>query len=306
MAEVCDCNAGLSNTGRPGCVPIQNVTSSLILVPLKDSTGAKNGINLAIALPTWADKINETDITKRWFPLPPFEDITLPKADSQFAEAASGRKAKLRQGKRSFAGDLWEEDSSPTFLGKLEAASCVDFGFYIVDTEGSLIGSFDSSDNYLYPIPADRASWDPKLMFPTDTEVSKIHLEFDWYRLFDESTLKMLTPAEAGQNFTELEGLIDLAFANEAASAATQKITFDAKFEYGTALNPLKYMGATLVLDWGVDNAGTPVVVASVAESPDGTYTLTCAALSFAATDVLTVTNQKKGFSGTFDVVAGV
>ena len=120
-----------------------------------------------------------------------------------------------------------------------------------MDTEGSLIGSYDSVTNYLYPIPVDRASWDPKLMFPTDTEVSKIHLEFDWYRLFDESTLKILTAMEAGQNFTELEGLIDLVFANEAASAATQTIVFDAKFEYGTALNPLKYMGATLVLDWG-------------------------------------------------------
>ena len=73
--EVCDCTAGLSNTGRPGCVPIQAVTSSLILVNLKDNAGAKNGIDLTVALTptTWSDLVNEPDASKRWFPLPAFE-----------------------------------------------------------------------------------------------------------------------------------------------------------------------------------------------------------------------------------------
>eukprot|EP01045_Picozoa_sp_COSAG04_P046060 COSAG04_NODE_16474_length_498_cov_0.593985_2_plen_42_part_01 len=39
----CDCNAGLSNTGVPNCVPVQGITSSLILVPLMANDGTKNG-----------------------------------------------------------------------------------------------------------------------------------------------------------------------------------------------------------------------------------------------------------------------
>lgn len=303
--EVCDCNVGLSNTGRPGCVPIQAVTSSLILVQTKNSAGVKNGIDLSAPMPTWSDLINATDASERWFPLPPFEDVTLPKADSLFAEAASGRKAKLRQGKRSFAGDLWEEDSSPTMLGKIEAASCVDFSFWIVDVSGNLIGSYDSAANYLYPIPVDAASWDPKLMMPTDSDVSKIHLEFDWYRLFDESTLKMLTVAEAGQNFTELEGLIDVVFTNEASSVAALNITFTAKFEYGTALNAIKYIGATLVGDWSVYNNTqlAAIVPTLVTEATDGNYALDVPALSIVIADSITVSVAKDGFSGSVDIV---
>ena len=111
--------------------------------------------------------------------------------DSQFEEAASGRMAFLRQGKRSFAGQLWAEDSTPTFLGKLQKSRCVDFGLYIVDVNGNLIGS--EVDGYLYPIPVDNPSWDPKFMFATDSEVQKIMLNFDFDRLFERRLIKSNT-----------------------------------------------------------------------------------------------------------------
>src|SRR5210317_1398524 len=145
----CDCNAGLSNTGRPGCVSVFSIVSSLIVVPLVDQDGNKNGLDLSAPIPVWNTLINEADSSKRWFPLPAFENVELPKADSLFEEANSGRMAFLRQGKRSFTGELWAEDSTPTFLGKLQKSRCVDFGVYIVDVNGNLIGS--EVDGYLYP-----------------------------------------------------------------------------------------------------------------------------------------------------------
>ena len=135
----CNCDAGLSNTGRPNCVPIFGITSSFIMVPLIANDGTRNGIDLSTTLPTWSTLINESDSSKRWFPLPAFENVELPKADSQFEEANSGRMVFLRQGKRSFSGELWAEDSTPTFLGKLQMNRCVDFGMYIVDVNGDRI-----------------------------------------------------------------------------------------------------------------------------------------------------------------------
>jgi len=70
MALGCNCNSGLSNTGRPNCVPLQSVTSKLIMVPLKANDGSLNYIDLTSPLPTWNDLINEADASKRWFPLP--------------------------------------------------------------------------------------------------------------------------------------------------------------------------------------------------------------------------------------------
>jgi|TARA_R100000084_G_scaffold38927_1_gene15683 hypothetical protein len=298
----CDCNAGLSNTGRPNCVPIQSVVSSLIVVPLYANDGTQNGINLS-SLPTWNDLVNEADASKRWFPLPAFENVELPKADSQFEEANSGRMAYLRQGKRSFAGELWAEDSTPTFLGKLAASRCVDFGIFIVDVNGALIGSQNAAATHLYPIPVDNASWDPKFMFATDSTVQKIMLGFDFDRLFDESTMYMINADEA-IDFTTLKGLVDVTIFGQTAGS-TSAIDFKAKFDYGTAVNKLAFSGATSTADWSLYNKTTSSLIgapSTVTESATtaGTYAITMAAQS--ASDVIEISVARDGFIGKADV----
>lgn len=298
MALGCNCNMGLSNTGRPNCVPIQSVTSKMIMVPLRDSTGADNFIDLSSALPTWSNLINEADASKRWFPLPVFENVDLPKADSTFDEANSGRMVFIRQGKRSFAGELWAEDSSPTLLGKLQNNRCVDFGVYLIDVNGNLVGS--KVGEGLYPIPVDNPSFDPKLMFATDTTVQKIMVAFDFDRLFDESTMYMITPTEAGVNFNTLEGLIDVNVTN--AVKTTTTLTFDAVLDYGTALNPIKFIGAVSA-DFVLNNITTGLAVSVTAvENTDGNYTLTYTAPTTGNSMELTI--AKTGFVGTYAYTA--
>jgi len=294
----CDCNAGLSNTGRPACVPLFSIVSSMIIVPLVANDGTLNGIDLSATLPVWSDLVNETDASKRWFPLPSFENVELPKADSQFEEASSGRMAFLRQGKRSFSGELWAEDSTPTFLGKLQKSRCVDFGIYVVDVNGNLIGS--EVDGYLYPIPVDNPSWNPVFMFATDSTVQKITVGFDFDRLFEESTMYQITPDEAGTDFTALRGLIDVNFTSVTAVVAS--ITFTAEFSYGTAINKIAFTGA-LPADLSVNNdtQGTSIAILTLDEDPNtpGDYVLTyVVADQPALTEVVTVTVTKTGYSG--------
>lgn len=296
MAIGCDCNVGLSNTGRPSCVPLFSIVSSLILVPLTDNDGNKNGIDLNAALPVWSDLVNEADASKRWFPLPSFENVEMPKADSLFEEAGSGRSAFLRQGKRSFTGELWADDSTPTFLGKLQKSRCVDFGLYIVDVNGTLIGS--EVDGFLYPIPVDNSSWDPKFMFATDSTVQKIMLGFDFNRLFEESTMYQINADEAGINFTTLTGLIDVLFTNVVGAPTFDSVTLDAKLCYGTALNKILYQGADNILDWTLTNLTTtlPIPLLGATEGPDGTYILTFGAQ--ASLDSVKVEVSKIGYDG--------
>ena len=294
MAIGCNCNVGLSNTGRPNCVPLFSVVSSMIAVPLFANDGTRNGIDLNATLPTWDNLVNETDASKRWFPIPAFENVELPKADSQFEEANSGRMVFLRQGKRSFSGELWADDSTPTFLGKLQANRCVDFGVYIVDVNGNLIGS--EENGYLYPIPVDNPSWDPRFMFATDSTTQKIMLGFDFDRLFDESTMYLISPEEAGINFTTLKGLIDVVLTPSLDTI--NDVTVKAEFNYGTALNKIQFKGA-LVADFLAYNNTTmlSVALASALEGPDGTYLLT---FSVAQTlgDSITISVNKAGFIG--------
>jgi hypothetical protein len=296
MSLGCNCNSGLSNTGRPNCVPIQSVTSKLILVPLKANDGTLNSIDLSAPIPVWNDLVNELDASKRWFPLPAFENVELAKADTTFEEANSGRMVFIRQGKRSFAGELWSEDSSPTLLGKMQNNRCVDFGVFIVDVNGNLVGS--KVNGFLFPIPVDNPSFDPKYMFATDTTTSKIMVAFDFDRLFDESTMYMITPTEAGQNFNELEGLVDVNAINSVETLAD--ITFDAVLDYGTAYNPIKFIGA-VTADFQLSDAGGVLTPISVVENVDGNYTLSFA---FTAGTEYTITIIKTGFTGSYSWTA--
>ena len=296
----CNCEAGLSNTGRPNCVPIQSVTSKMILVPKYANDGTLNAIDLTAPLPVWNDLVNELDVSKRWFPLPVFENVELPKADSQFEEANSGRMVFLRQGKRSFAGELWSEDSSPTLLNKLQGNRCVDFGIYIVDVVGNLVGS--KVGDFLLPIPVDNPSWDPKYAFATDSTTSKIMLGFDFDRLFNEGTMYMITPTEANQNFNDLEGLLDVNMFN-LSQVANTSITFDANLDYGTALNPLMFKGAT-ASDFSLfNNTSTSIeVIGGVVENLpiEANYTLSFA---FTTGDSYTLSIVRDGFTGTLSFI---
>lgn len=297
----CNCNAGLGNTGRPGCVPIQSVTSKLIMVPLTANDGTLNGIDLSAPLPTWNSLVNETDESKRWFPLPAFENVELPKAESQFEEANSGRMAFLREGKRSFTGELWGEDSTPTLLGKMKAGRCVNFGVYVVDVTGNLIGS--KVNGYLYPIPVDNQSWNPTFMFATDSTVQKIMLTFDFDRLFDDSTMYMITATEASIDFNTLNGLIDVNLL-VASQVTTVSVTLDATFDYGTALNPILLQGVTGLTDWSIYDVTNAVAFGNptgVSESPAGTYTLLA---TFVSGDDYTVSVVKDGFTGSVTFTA--
>lgn len=297
MAIGCNCENGLSNTGRPNCVPIQSVTSKLIMVPKYANDGTLNSIDLSGTLPVWSTLINQTDPSKRWFPLPVFENVELAKADTTFEEANSGRMVFIRQGKRSFAGELWADDSSPTMLGKLQTNRCVDFGVYIVDVNGNLIGS--KVGTKLYPIPVDNPSFDPKMMFATDTTIQKIMVAFDFDRLFDESTMYMITPTEAGVDFNDLNGLIDVNLVNVSFTSTTR--VFKAQLDYGTALNPIKFKGAVLA-DFTLTNntTGSPITITSVVENPTtlGTYTLTAPAFVVGTAYMIKIV--KLGFTGTY------
>ncbi len=259
------------------------------MVPLTANDGSLNFIDLTAPLPTWSDLINEADPSKRWFPLQGFENVELPKADTIFEEANSGRMVYIRQGKRSFAGELWGE--TPTFYGKLNTNRCVQFGVYIVDVNGNLIGSKVKDE--LYPIPVDNQSFNPTYMFATDTTTSKVMVAFDFERLFDEGTMYMITPLEAGQNFNELDGLLDVNFTDDVVTAGTLVSTL--VLDYGTALNPIQFLGA-VGGDFAILVNGVPGTITGASESPAGTYTITFSGTT--AGDDIVISVDKDGYDG--------
>jgi len=301
----CNCEMGLSNTGKPGCIPIQSVTSKLIMVPLFNESGVANRIDtfdMPTTLGGWQDFAYEADVSQRWFPLPAFENVELPKADSLFEEANSGRMVFLRQGKRSFKGELWGSDSSPVLLSKLQMNRCVAFGVYIVDVYGNLVGlqnrDTDPARQYLYPIPVDNPSWDPRYEFATDSTTSKIILSFDFDRLVDEGTMMMITPTESGIDFNTIVGVIDARMGLRSdGSASNSTLQIYAYMDYGTAVNPVPIRGLT-ISDFYLYNLTTNVVdppTTVVETGENGLYIITN---PFTAGNQFSIKVQKTGYEG--------
>lgn len=294
MSLGCKCDSGLSNTGKPNCVTIQSVTSKMILVQLKDSTGTKNFLDLTASFTeaTFTALANQADATKRWFTLPQFENVELAKADSTFEEAPSGRKVFIKQGKRSFAGQLWNE--TPQLLGKIQDNRCVDFGVYIVDVNGNLVGT--KVGTKLYPIPVDNESFEAKLMFATDSATQKIMVGFDFYRLFDESTMWMVTPNDTTDlyDFNNLEGLLDVELTKVSATQTT--LILNANLSYGTGAKGIAVKGL-IGADFGLKNTatGATIVITSVT-AVDNVYTLNFA--SQTASLPVTASVAKTGYVG--------
>lgn len=275
MATLNDCICeigGLGNLGHPNCVPKFGVISSLIFVPLKGNDGALNRINLLtpVTSTTFIELTQHVDPSKRWYPTPTFENVNMETAESLKEESASGRVSKLRTGKVSFTGEFWDEDSTPQMQGKLEKYPCQDFGFYIVDDLGNLIGSVDGT--FLLPIPAESSSLDVLFNFKKDDTTQKLMVMFDVKRNFRTSTLRMISSSEGLVDFGTLEGLID---ANIALSSITTTgfiatITTD----YGTALTPSKVKGQfapNFSLYNDTDSAS--ITITTVTETADGVYT---------------------------------
>ena len=205
----CKCGLGLSNTGLPNCVTLQSVTTRLIFVNLKDSTGALTRVDLT-ALPNFSNLFTAVNPKDRWYPLESFDNVEMPIADSSFEETASGRKFFIKSGKRSFNGDMYLQ--SPEALSIINSFSCSQVGVYAVDANNNLIGIKDG--NYLYPISINNKSLDAKIVFASDANVQKMNLTFDFLTSVEESKMWLIPYSDTNFDFNLVSGIKDIVIAN--------------------------------------------------------------------------------------------
>jgi len=299
----CSCDGGgLGNLGSSVCAPLSSVTNILGYMPIYDSTGVKNKIDLTATLNEafFSALINEADPSKRLYISPVFENVKKPRADSTFEEAPSGRKVKIKGGKKSFAGEHWEV--SEQLAAHYENYSCGAFGVFEIDINGNFKGRKVGTD--LYPIGVDNKSFDTKFVDAEDATTTKLMVSFDFERLMKDSDNWMITSDEVGFDFNSLEPLKDVDLVFSAKTSTT--IVFDAKLQFGTALEKIAVEGL-VAGDFALyDNtAAGAVVLSSVVESSTipGRYTATYSAITGSVNE-LTLTMTKDGLAkATLDYV---
>lgn len=296
MATFCSCPEGLLNLGTPSCDGVQSVTKKLIYVPIRNSAGVRNSILSTDVIDEafLTAKINHADETQRWYPSPFIENVEDVKGDSTFESLNSGKNIFIQEGVRTFNGVHIKQGS--TFLGKLKSGRCVDFGVYMIDIDGSLIGSISTDGLELYPVAVDKDTFNPVMVKATDTTVAKISVSFEFSRIERDENLRPINASEITADLLGASGLLDATTVVTAPS--TTGFTATVSTDYGSFANKIKVEGL-LLADFALyNNTDTAsVTITSVTETTAGVYTFVIPAQT--AADSLTLTPSKDGFDFT-------
>lgn len=304
--SVCSCNNTLSNTGTPSCQPLMGVAKRLILVPILDSSGARNSIDVT-SLPSNSAiiaSINATLAADRYFPLPELENVTDERGDSITEEANSGAAYKVRNAPRVFTGQLFEQGT--TYAGQIEGFGCSRVGVFVIDSDGNVIGEkgYDSSGlpDKLYPLEIKRGTWDTRAVFTTDTTVSKVQINFTFVDRIDDGDIGFIAASDFASDVDWLtyNGLIDLDGRNGSAGAGAGTATITIVNKFGSFGNEDKVSGLVLA-DFALYNQtqASSVTLTGASES-NGVYTLSwTAGAAVVTSDVLEVRVTADGYDDT-------
>ena len=301
----CDCGSiTLGNSGRTDCTNIANATNNLIIVPTYDEAGVKNFIDTTVSL----DKaffdalINQSDSSKRYYPLPSMKNVTSERAEPNKQEFPDGSSIVLQQGNKSFSGEWVGKDASTTFMSKVENYGYSSISAFIIDVDGNIIGNGSVADK-LYPIALDGDTWFVNLMDAVmGTSVQMLNLTYQYDRSEEDSNLRMIAASETTPDMRTLSGLKD---ANAVISApATTGFTATLTYDYGTQVTKQPIKGLLLADFDCNETSPTPGAepLASVTEGADGVYAIVYTT-PVASADVLSLDLIKDGFEMTTAVI---
>jgi hypothetical protein len=184
--------------------------AKLIFVPTFAADGTRNKIsNSAIFTQvTMQALIDQADATKRWYPTPLIENISGERAASNFETGSTGRRYKAKKGVRTFAFEVMNEYG----MGQAayEQFACTEMSFFIVDSNGALIGLDASTDDtYRYPMRISKDSMDVILGMPMPDKSVKIAISFEFDAREQDSLIRMMefVPTVMTADVLNAEGL---------------------------------------------------------------------------------------------------
>lgn len=304
--SLCSCAVSLQNTGSPSCSPIMGVAANFILVPLIANDGTFNYIDPSATFNDayFTALINEADDSKRWYPTGKLKNVTTDRADPILETFEDGSSVFIRDGIRNFTAMIIK--GSFELAKQFNANRCSTFGIFIVDLDGNILGTTKSSDNYLYPISVDAATFYAKPVFTTDTTIQKIMLSGQWDVLQKDDDLRMISASSIpAANIVNLKGLMNV-YATIISTSTTEMI-LDLFAKVGNIVTNYKIEGlvtADFVSSdtgstskmYNITDASDLTVAATESTTIDGRYTLTYTGA--VASEVLQPLIKKNGLDG--------
>lgn len=284
------------NTGVRDCQFALQTSKRFALVPLLDA--ANDAVTMAtesaVTLSAMLALINADLMANRIFPLPPHDNVTDERGETEFIEFDSGAQEFGKDGTRTIEFFLPSKDgANPDLLGKLNQFTGQKFGLWIWDLDGNFSYIKGETGALVTPYEVDtfRARWVSKRY--TD-QASGIMVKLTLAEIVDDADIRVIvrkghaTLDFDGRDTRVIRGLRDVTI-TEVSNILTELVV--TVIETAFPANPLT--GYNAVTDWYLYNstAGTlaEIVPSGVVETvgTPGEYTLTFSAVTEADTYTL-------------------
>jgi len=303
MAVECLCDGSALNLGKTNCVENLTLPVKLGLEYRNANDGPLNGIDLTTDtvddafMTAW---INQSDESKRLFMTP---EIILESDErgDPVTETLGRIDTVVADGLRDVSFFI-VDGASPSMVKALNGFSCKDMTVYTF-TETSQIGGNGKNANKLsgrrIAAKTLHAKWMPK----TETTVAKIMVTFTLAVSESDGDIAFIpyTPSETGVGRMTVDpldynGLIDTNI-GDASSISTTGFVTKITFNTGAQGNKQPFQGG-VVGDFTLEEISPSpgaIVITSVTENPDGTYTFVMPTAT--SGDSLRLTGSKNGYS---------
>lgn len=269
MAE--NCKEGFGNTGfAKVCDASFKAVRGIIVVPTFADDGTENHIEADTVLDDafLTAQINEDDASKRWYPIQAVEAFDSTRAEPVTEELSSGAIEYIRQGARSVSFQIRRQDAR--YLGQIKACPCEELSFYLIDSDGKLMGMVKTIDGQdLYPIKMQPSSYNASFVFATETTNQYLTVAFQFALAEDDAFLRVYEDSLVEVSLLTAKGLLDVfaTFTGVTTTAFTVKLS--TLFTKGDKFNASGLVTADFVLKGN----GTPITITSATETPAGSGT---------------------------------
>jgi hypothetical protein len=268
---------------------------SLFVTPTYDSDGVKNKIAAGTEINDafLTARLNDSDKTKRWYPIPQLENTVEERADPTLFTNPSGAIEFVKDGVKSFSSELRRRGAE--FKGQIETCECNELSFYAVDIDGRLRGLIESIEDGspdFFPIPIQPGSFYSKMVAATEDNPEHLTFNFQYEITVKDSLLRIYPGSLTTADLLGARGLFDVF--SDVSDESTTTFTLDLRTIYtdGDNFKPTGLVAGDFALYNVTDSLA--VVITTVTESSPGVYDFVFPAQS--AADVLRVTPTKNGY----------
>lgn len=298
----CSCEDGIINFGQPVCVDSFDRVARLIFVNYQDSAGAVNSIKTSdftggvLNAAYFTARLTDSNKTQRWY-LTETINMVEPVREDNITQEIDGIQYNVSQGVKTFTGQFNGGVASPKYAGVLKSLGCQQMGYFYIDVQGNIIGSWNEVTGELDPIKIQRNTFQVKYIEPTKTTVQGIQLKFMIGELEDDADLSYIPAADISADLDTLRSVIDVTI-GAATSISTTGFVVTLKYQYGPAFSKQPLTGAVLADFTLTETSPTPgaITITTVTESSTTPGTYTFVIPSQTSADVLSLDFTKSGF----------